>query len=63
MKSITCVQEVSNLWSQGADGALAGLALNVTEGLDQLGVAPIARLGDLDEHGVECSSGRENENY
>jgi hypothetical protein len=42
--------------TQGADGALAGFALLVTEGFDQLGVTAITGLGDLDEHGAECSA-------
>jgi len=46
--------------TQGADGALARFALFVTKGLQQLCVAPIACLGDLDEHGAECSKNTEN---
>ncbi len=41
--------------TQGADGALAGFAFSVTEGLHQLRVAAITGLGDLDDYGAECS--------
>ena len=40
-------------------GALTGFALLVAKGLDQLGVAAISRLGDLDKHDAECSADRE----
>jgi hypothetical protein len=41
--------------TQGAHGALAGLAFSVMEGLHQLGVAAIPRLSDLDECSAVCS--------
>jgi hypothetical protein len=42
---------------------LAGFAFHVTEGLDQLGIAAIAGLCDLDEQGTDCSSDLKGENY
>jgi hypothetical protein len=41
--------------AQGADGALAGFAIFISKGLDQLGVAPGAGLSDFDEHGASVT--------